>query len=66
MEFNRSNACDEYKQLSRRTVLTGSAMTAAAMILPAWMPKMAFAQSGGGRDVLISIFLRGGADDLTL
>ncbi|MDI9641396.1 DUF1501 domain-containing protein [Kamptonema cortianum] len=66
MEFNRSNACDEYKQLSRRTVLTGSAMTAAAMILPAWMPKMAFAQSGSGRDVLISIFLRGGADSLTL
>ncbi len=58
--------------LSRREMMRSSAafMSAAAAqsALPAWMPRLAFApvQQAARGDVLISIFLRGGADTLNL
>lgn len=67
MSKNRSdrNACEEYRQLSRRQLLTG----AGALLVsgPLWMPKVAFAAGGGEavRDRLIVVNLRGGADGLT-
>lgn len=67
MSVNDQHACDEYRQLSRRQVLKGGVATAAALTLPAWMPRISFADGGTGtRDVLISIYLRGGADGLSL
>lgn len=61
-------ACDEYERLSRRQFLGWSAAaTAAAATLPTWMPRVTFASSFvSGRDVIVSIYLRGGADGLTL
>ncbi len=58
--------CTEFHQLSRRRFLGLSAGALAATAVPAWLPKVAFATTGGSRDVLVSIFLRGGADGLTL
>jgi len=63
--------CEEYDQLSRRRFLqaagTGAAGAALIGTLPAWMPRVAYA--GGpptdGRDVIISINLRGGIDGLS-
>lgn len=61
-----------YTKLSRREMLRGSAAALAAAsaqaMLPAWMPRLAFApvQQGARGDVLISIFLRGGADMLNM
>lgn len=49
--------------LSRRSFLTSSAVAASA---PAWLPSVAMAGSGSRRDVLVTIFLRGGADGLTM
>lgn len=62
-----SYACSEYEQLSRRGFLLRSAAVAAAASGPVWLPKIAFAQGAKARrDVLVSIYLRGGADGLTL
>ncbi len=61
-----------YTKLSRREMMRGSAAALAAasaqMALPSWMPRLAFApaQQGARGDVLISIFLRGGADMLNM
>jgi len=60
------NACDEYRQLSRREFLARTTATAVALSVPAWLPRVTYAQSASSRDVLISIFLRGGADGLSL
>jgi uncharacterized protein (DUF1501 family) len=61
-------ACDEYENLSRRQFLGWSAAaTAAAAAAPAWLPRVTFASSFvSGRDVIVSVYLRGGADGLTL
>lgn len=65
MNDNVKNACKEYQNMSRRKFLSGAAGVAGAISLPFWAPRMAFAQSGPARDVLIVIYLRGGADGLT-
>lgn len=43
-----------------------SAATIAATTLPIWAPKIAFAQGSSVKDTLILIYLRGGADGLSL
>ena len=59
--------CNEYNQLTRRDFLTSSATVAAAAYFPEWLPKVVLAEShNGSRDVLVSIFLRGGADGLSM
>lgn len=60
--------CTEYRTLSRRGFLrAGAAAAIGAATGPAWLPRVVF--GGGvqlGRDVIVSIFLRGGADGLSL
>jgi uncharacterized protein (DUF1501 family) len=64
--------CTEYQELSRRQFIAGSAASAGAAVLisplfPEWLPKVVLAESSvAERDVIVSIFLRGGADGLTL
>lgn len=60
--------CQEYRELSRRDFIAWSAGAAlAATAMPPWLPKVVLAQSANsGRDVIISIFMRGGADGLSL
>ncbi|MBX3114989.1 MAG: DUF1501 domain-containing protein [Fimbriimonadaceae bacterium] len=65
MRRNENNACQEYQNLSRRQFLTGASTLAAGLVLPTWVPSVAFASSGSIRDALIVIYLRGGADGLT-
>ena len=52
----------------RRFLGTGLAGAAAAITAPAWLPRVSYAAGGGGptRDTLVVIFLRGGADGLTM
>jgi uncharacterized protein (DUF1501 family) len=59
--------CNEYRALSRRSFLQKSAVTTAAIAaMPAWLPRVAMANSyGSNRDVVVSIYLRGGIDGLT-
>lgn len=61
--------CAEYNELSRRQFLaTAAGVTgvAAASYYPAWLPKIVLAESATSRDVIVSIFQRGGADGLSL
>jgi uncharacterized protein (DUF1501 family) len=64
--------CREYNELSRRGFIAGTAAAAAGAtffepIFPAWLPNVVLAESADTtRDVIVSIFLRGGADGLTL
>jgi len=63
--------CREYNELSRRQFLVDSAgassMAVMATAFPSWLPKVVLAESyDSTRDVIISIFLRGGADGLSL
>jgi uncharacterized protein (DUF1501 family) len=60
------NACAEYRGLSRRGFIAQTTATAIALSVPAWVPRVAWAQSASDRDILVSIFLRGGVDGLTL
>lgn len=57
-------------KLSRREALRrGAALAALAsaqLAMPSWMPRMAFAKSSLRGDILVVIFLRGGADGMNL
>lgn len=67
MSGHQDCGCPEYMELSRRQFLAGTGATAAALSLPAWLPKVSFAQHfSSTRDVMISIFLRGASDGLTI
>jgi len=56
--------------VSRRQFLKvtagASVATALSGLWPAWMPRVAFAQDGTPGDVIVCIFLRGGADALNM
>lgn len=64
--------CNEYNELTRRQFLGGAAAAGAAAtffepIFPAWLPKVVLAESADTtRDVVVSVFLRGGSDGLSL
>jgi uncharacterized protein (DUF1501 family) len=63
--------CSEYNELSRRQFITGASALAGATVIspifPAWLPQVTLAESyQSTRDVIISVFLRGGADGLSL
>ena len=65
------SGCAEYRLLTRRQFLrTGAGAPAAALAVasfPAWLPRVLLADTHAGeRDVIVSVFLRGGADGLSL
>jgi uncharacterized protein (DUF1501 family) len=66
--MSNENGCSEYRGLSRRGFLYGAGKAAIlGSTLPAWLPKVVLAQDfSSSRDVMISIYLRGGADGLTM
>ena len=62
-------ACDEYRSLSRRGFLgVSAAAMAAAATAPAWLPRVSVAasHSSAAQDVIVSLYLRGGADALSI
>lgn len=66
MKAHNCPGCSEYKAMSRRRFFGVSAGAAAAVGAPLWLPRVAYAQEAGNRDVLIAIFLRGGCDGLSI
>lgn len=60
--------CSEYQELSRRDFLgTTAKLTAAAALFPSWLPRITFADHySSTRDVMVSVFMRGGTDGLAL
>lgn len=65
MSESSTHGCSEYRALSRRRFVAAAAAAATA---PAWLPRVSLAKSyrTGQRDVMISIFLRGAADGLSI
>jgi uncharacterized protein (DUF1501 family) len=69
MSHELTNACPEYQMLSRRGFLQSASVGAAALAAaPAWLPKVAFAKGvpDDFRDVIVSIYLRGACDGLSM
>jgi uncharacterized protein (DUF1501 family) len=71
MNEHECQACQEYTRLSRRGFMQLSAATLAALSAPEWLPRVVFAGPGGRaedstRDVIVQVYLRGGADGLTM
>jgi len=69
MSSIEQSGCREYASLTRRKfMVAGGSVAAALAASPAWLPRVALARDhrGAQRDVLVSIFLRGGADALSL
>ena len=61
------SGCDEYHELSRRQFVVGASAAVAAASFPAWLPRVVLAQDfSSTRDIIVSVFLRGGADGLSL
>ena len=58
--------CKEYRNLARRDFLATSAGFAAAAMIPSWLPRVVLAQSASSRDVILSVFLAGGMDGMSL
>lgn len=67
MTTRRTCGCAEYNALSRRQFLGAGAAALAMATGPAWLPRVAYAQDeNSARDVIVSIFLRGGCDGLSM
>jgi uncharacterized protein (DUF1501 family) len=59
--------CQEYNELSRRQFVAAGAGMSALAFFPDWLPRISLAKSyAANRDVIVSVFLRGGADGLSL
>lgn len=59
--------CDEYRELDRRRFLEVGASSLMAAALPSWLPEVRLASAQNStRDIVVSVFMRGGADGLTL
>ena len=59
--------CQEYNELTRRQFLATSAPVSAAALFPAWLPKIVMSKHyASNRDIIVSVFMRGGADGLSL
>jgi uncharacterized protein (DUF1501 family) len=66
-----TTGCREYNALSRRQFVAGTGAAAAAStffpIFPSWLPQVVLKESEDTtRDVIVSVFLRGGCDGLSI
>lgn len=67
MSDHDCKGCTEYRGLSRRHFLGLGGGALALAVSPGWLPRVVYADSeASDRDVLVSLFLRGGCDSLTL
>jgi uncharacterized protein (DUF1501 family) len=59
--------CQEYNELSRRQFLGTAVGLSAVAVFPDWLPKIVMAKNyAANRDIIVSVFMRGGADGLSL
>ena len=59
--------CREYNELSRRQFVAAGASMSALAVFPDWLPRISLAKNfAANRDIIVSIFMRGGADGLSL
>ncbi|MDX2183258.1 MAG: DUF1501 domain-containing protein [Gemmatimonadaceae bacterium] len=65
-ESTNAPGCTEYHEVSRRDFLGSSATFMALSTMPAWLPRVVLAQTASSRDIILSVFLRGGHDGLSM
>jgi uncharacterized protein (DUF1501 family) len=65
-QHDEQSGCEEYNALTRRAFVGAATGLVAAATMPAWMPKVVLAQSASSRDIIVSVFLRGGSDGLSM
>jgi len=59
--------CTEYHELARRDFLMAAGAVGIAAMVPTWLPSVVMAQtSNSTRDIIVSIFLSGGVDGMSL
>jgi uncharacterized protein (DUF1501 family) len=63
-----AQACPEYMMLSRRRFVATTGAAAVVASAPAWLPRVAVARNycAAAQDVVISVFLRGASDGLSV
>lgn len=62
-----SCGCNEYEALSRRQFVMNTAGAAVfATTVPDWLPRVVLAPTASSRDIIVHVFMRGGADALSL
>ncbi len=67
MRHSDRTSCPEYRALSRRQFLLSTAAASTTLLTGASLPWVAFADAHNSqRDILVSIFLRGGCDGLSM
>ncbi len=67
MSDHECKTCNEYRRISRRNFVGISAGVVAGVLAPGWLPRVVYASSENStRDIVVSIFLRGGADSLSM
>lgn len=65
-EHEHNPGCAEYSEVSRRGFLGAAGAVAISSLLPTWLPKVVLAQSASTRDIIISVFLSGGVDGMSM
>ncbi len=61
------SGCQEYHALSRRRFVVQAAGAAVlGAVAPSWLPRVVLAQTASTRDIIVYVFMRGGADALSL
>jgi uncharacterized protein (DUF1501 family) len=67
MSSSECHGCNEYLHLSRRQFMLSTSGAALAASLPAWLPRVAYAQDFcSNRDIIVAVYLRGACDALTM
>lgn len=59
-------ACAEYNEVSRRQFVGSAGAVAITALLPTWLPRVVLAQSATSRDIIVSVFLSGGVDGMSM
>lgn len=65
-EHEHSGGCAEYNEVSRRDFLGTAGAVAITSLLPTWLPRVVLAQSASSRDIIVSVFLSGGVDGMSM
>lgn len=65
-EHEHNGGCAEYNEVTRRGFLGTAGAVAIASLLPTWLPRVVMAQSASSRDIIVSIFLSGGVDGMSM
>ena len=67
LDEDENCGCSEYQDLTRRQFVGGAAGVAAMAAFPSWLPRVVMASTyTSTRDVMVSVFQRGGADGLSI